>query len=173
MSWNFYISRQERSRWSSIETDEGLYQAMLRVKFTNHANVLNAKSSNIWHQRLGHRSNVMLREGLTFMSRIKAEKLKATRHCEPCAFGKDKEVSRNAVTVENTMAAKPLDEVESPSNWKVFKLTAIHRHLVKWFRIDGGGEYIGQHFQDWIKKWGWVHESTTSYTPEPNASAER
>ena len=66
-----------------------------------------------------------------------------------------------------------ITEVENLFNTRIGKLTTINRNSVKWIRSDGGGEYIGVEFQNWIKARRIVHEITTAYSPESNGSAER
>lgn len=64
-------------------------------------------------------------------------------------------------------------ELENLLNGSLQRLTSINRNTLKWMRTDGGGEYIGTEFQEWIKRRGIVHEITTTYSPESNGAAER
>lgn len=44
---------------------------------------------------------------------------------------------------------------------------------LKRFRTDGGGEYVGHEFRDFLREKGIVHEKSTAYTPQQNGVAER
>ena len=40
-------------------------------------------------------------------------------------------------------------------------------------RTDGGGEYMGTEFQEWLRSRGMHHEVTNASTPQENGVAER
>jgi len=44
---------------------------------------------------------------------------------------------------------------------------------VNFLRTDGGGEYMGVDFQDWLSNKGIHHEVTNARTPQENGTAER
>jgi len=44
---------------------------------------------------------------------------------------------------------------------------------VKVVRSDGGGEYTGGVWPDWLREKGITHQTTTPYTPQQNGAAER
>lgn len=39
-------------------------------------------------------------------------------------------------------------------------------------RSDGGGEYIGHFFQNWLAQPRIAHEATTAYSPDSNGQAK-
>ena len=53
------------------------------------------------------------------------------------------------------------------------KLRTRFNRGVEIFRTDGGGEWIGKEFQQWLQNEGVVHHTTRPYTPEQNGVAER
>lgn len=64
-------------------------------------------------------------------------------------------------------------ELDNLLNGSLRWLSSINRNTLKWVRTDGGGEYIGNDFQERISRRGIVHEVTTEYSPESNGAAER
>lgn len=58
-------------------------------------------------------------------------------------------------------------------SWQTNELTTVNRNCIKWLKTDGGGEYNGGEFQNWLKKREIVHEMTSAYSPESIGSAER
>ncbi|MCP4486859.1 MAG: transposase family protein, partial [Gammaproteobacteria bacterium] len=44
---------------------------------------------------------------------------------------------------------------------------------IKALRSDGGGEYVGQKLQDFLKQHGIEHQKTAPYSPQQNGAAER
>ena len=63
--------------------------------------------------------------------------------------------------------------METLLNAHVETLLDLKRKRVNWLRSDGGGEYVGSSFGNWMKNKGIHHEITTSYSPESNGRAER
>jgi hypothetical protein len=53
------------------------------------------------------------------------------------------------------------------------KLRTRFNRGVEIFRTDGGGEWIGKEFQQWLQNEGVVHHTTRPYTPEQNGVVER
>jgi len=47
------------------------------------------------------------------------------------------------------------------------------RKKIKALRSDGGGEYQGKQFQDYLRRYGIQSECTVPYTPQENGIAER
>lgn len=58
-------------------------------------------------------------------------------------------------------------------NGSLLQLTSVQWNNIKWLRPDGGGEYTGRDFQNWITQRGNVHEATAAYASESNGDAER
>lgn len=59
-----------------------------------------------------------------------------------------------------------IKEIQTLSHSRIGTLTSTNHKTVKWIRSDGGGEYMGHEFQNWIKKRDIVHEVTTAYSPK-------
>lgn len=66
-----------------------------------------------------------------------------------------------------------IQEIENLFNSKIETLSCIYRKTVKWIRSDGGGEYEGHVFQNWLKQRCIIHEMKKAYSPESNSRAER
>lgn len=64
-------------------------------------------------------------------------------------------------------------ELENLFNSRANTLTTINRNSVKWLRTNGGVEYIGKEFLNWLIRRGIVLEVTTAYSPEFNVCAGR
>ena len=45
--------------------------------------------------------------------------------------------------------------------------------MIKIFRTDGGGEYVGHKMQQFLTTHGILHQSSCPYTPKQNGIAER
>lgn len=52
-------------------------------------------------------------------------------------------------------------------------LITVNKNLVKWVGSDGGGEYVGREFRNWLHKKGIVPQVTTIYSPESKGASER
>lgn len=66
-----------------------------------------------------------------------------------------------------------ITELENMFNSRIETLHCLNRSAVKWRRSDGGGEYIGDHFQLLLKQKGIVHEITMVCSSVSNRRAER
>lgn len=61
----------------------------------------------------------------------------------------------------------------SKVNYSSFPYLTVFSQQIKTLRSDGGGEYCGNEFQNWLAKAGISHQVTPPYTPQLNAVAER
>lgn len=66
-----------------------------------------------------------------------------------------------------------IKSMETGLSIRLGKLLILNRSSVRNLRSDGGGEYIGSEFSQWLKLNGIHHELTTPYSPESNGHAER
>lgn len=64
-------------------------------------------------------------------------------------------------------------QIKNIMNGSLLHLTSAHQNNVKWLKTDGGSEYIGCDFQNWVTQRGVVQALTTAYFSESDGSAER
>lgn len=96
-----------------LETEERLYQAIVPAQIPKQAKFSNYKPDNMWHGRMGHISDEVLRETLSLINGINKMDVEATKHREESALVSSKMILRKVVTCEKIMAVKPLDRVFS------------------------------------------------------------
>ncbi|KAE8664067.1 hypothetical protein F3Y22_tig00112857pilonHSYRG00227 [Hibiscus syriacus] len=149
------------------------------------------RKSNLWHQRLGHMSEKVMK---TLLSKRKLSDLKNVDVgiCEDCIFGKQKKVS--FAKIGKTLKAEMLELVHTdvwgsspvPSlAGSLYYVTFIDDSTrkamvenetglkVKRSRSDNGGEYRNRRFRDFCANNGIKMETTVPMTPQQNGVAER
>lgn len=73
-----------------------------------------------------------------------------------------KKSTPEAAVIEMITEAKNLMCLETK------RLVSINCNAIKWFRLDGGGEYFARSLQLWLKERGSAYEVTTAHTSKCN-----
>lgn len=65
--------------------------------------------NTVWHNRLGHVSDAMIRKSAPLVRGINIEDVKHVQNCEPCHKAKSKRSPRSPATEDSRRTTKPLD----------------------------------------------------------------
>lgn len=182
----------------SVETAEGLYQAILYVQTKAVANLTVKEKEDIWHQRLGHLSDRTIKGSLHHIRGIPVDEVSEPSDCSYCSLSKSVRCPRKIAVIENGTAVKVMERVHtdvvdpmrqsSLGGSKYFatlfdsfsgfsmvrfieiksetvagvtdmireaenllcsatkRLISTNCNAVKWVRLDGGGDFVGQSF---------------------------
>lgn len=96
-----------------IETREGLFEAAMRVMNFGLACVTMREKHNLWHERLRHCGDDLVRASIPHIQGIRTEELTETIRCESCAKEKATQMPMRTLRVEDREAANPLERVFS------------------------------------------------------------
>lgn len=95
----------------SIETERGVYKALLRVKLAIKASASKKEPCNLWHQQLGHCSDDVMSRSIPMVHGISGTDFTASSFCETRAFLKVKRASRRAISSKNTETVRLVEHV--------------------------------------------------------------
>ncbi|KAM2436022.1 hypothetical protein PS1_025908 [Malus domestica] len=134
-------------------------------------------SSALWHCRLGHPANQVLKAALS-KADISFSCKDSSPTCKACLQGKftglpfPSLASKSVIPFEviHTDVWGPLPSV-SIENYRYY--VSFIDECTRILQSDGGGEYVGLHFQNFLKNKGILHHKSCSYTPQQNGLAER
>ncbi|CAK9809372.1 Retrovirus-related Pol polyprotein from transposon TNT 1-94 [Anthophora plagiata] len=146
----------------------------VRTKIVKNEKVATAKSDCIWHKRLGHANEQVIRDmkGEDLVIGMK-ELSEMDSQCSACVEGKACRKMHPKIRLMFVVLLRVKNE--APCELKTL-ITLNENEIgmrLKAIKSDNGGEFIGNDLKEWLKRKGIKHELSPARTPQCNGVAER